>query len=166
MTEATAIDIRRIPFTTADGREATLSDYDGQVLLIVNVASRCGLAPQYEQLEELKKKYGPRGFDVLAFPSNQFLQELSNMDDILEYCSMTWGVTFPVFDKVRVNGKKAAPLYKELTRTEDVDGKAGRVEWNFEKFLVLPDGQVKRFRPRMKPDDPAIVSVIEANLPA
>ncbi|MGA1829177.1 glutathione peroxidase [Microbacterium sp.] len=166
MTEATATDIRTIPFTTADGQEATLADYDGQVLLIVNVASRCGLAPQYEQLEQLKKTYGPRGFDVLAFPSNQFLQELSNMDDILEYCSTTWGVTFPVFDKVRVNGKKAAPLYKELTKTEDVEGKSGRVEWNFEKFLVLPDGQVKRFRPRMKPDDPAIVSVIEENLPA
>ena len=166
MTEATAIDIRNIPFTTADGQEATLADYDGQVLLIVNVASRCGLAPQYEQLEQLKKTYGARGFDVLAFPSNQFLQELSKMDDILEYCSMTWGVTFPVLEKVRVNGKKAAPLYKELTKAEDVDGKAGRVEWNFEKFLVLPDGQVKRFRPRMKPDDPSIVSVIEANLPA
>ena len=166
MTEATAIDIRNIPFTTADGTQASLSDYDGQVLLIVNVASRCGLAPQYEQLERLKKTYGPRGFDVLAFPSNQFLQELSKMDDILEYCSMTWGVTFPVMDKVRVNGKKAAPLYKELTKAEDVDGKAGRVEWNFEKFLVLPDGQIKRFRPRMKPDDPSIVSAIEANLPA
>ena len=165
MTEATAIDIRNIPFTTADGSEATLADYAGQVLLIVNVASRCGLAPQYEQLEQLKKTYGPRGFDVLAFPSNQFLQELSKMDDILEYCSMTWGVTFPVMDKVRVNGKKAAPLYKELTKAEDVDGKAGRVEWNFEKFLVLPDGQIKRFRPRMKPDDPSIVSAIEANLP-
>ena len=76
------------------------------------------------------------------------------MDDILEYCSTTWGVTFPVFDKVRVNGKKAAPLYKELTKAEDADGKAGRVEWNFEKFLVLPGGEVKRFRPKMKPDDP------------
>ncbi len=166
MTEATAIDIRNIPFTTADGRDATLSDYDGQVLLIVNVASRCGLAPQYEQLEQLKKTYGDRGFDVLAFPSNQFLQELSKMDDILEYCSMTWGVTFPVLEKVRVNGKKAAPLYQELTKAEDEDGKAGRVEWNFEKFLVLPSGEIKRFRPRMKPDDPRIVSVIEANLPA
>ncbi len=165
MTEATAIDIRNIPFTTADGGEATLADYDGQVLLIVNVASRCGLAPQYEQLEQLKKTYGPRGFEVLAFPSNQFLQELSKMDDILEYCSTTWGVTFPVFDKVRVNGKKAAPLYQELTRAEDEDGRAGRVEWNFEKFLVLPDGEVKRFRPKMKPDDARIVSVIEANLP-
>jgi glutathione peroxidase len=166
MTEAIAVDIRSIPFTTSDGGQSTLADYDGKVLLIVNVASRCGLAPQYEQLEKLKKAYGSRGFDVLAFPSNQFLQELSKMDDILEYCSMTWGVTFPVMDKVRVNGKKAAPLYQELTKAPDVDGKAGRVEWNFEKFLVLPDGEVKRFRPRMKPDDPAIVSVIEANLPS
>lgn len=166
MTEATAVDIRDIPFTTADGREVTLADYDGQVLLIVNVASRCGLAPQYEQLEQLKKTYGARGFDVLAFPSNQFLQELSKMDDILEYCSTTWGVTFPVFDKVRVNGKKAAPLYKELTKAEDADGKAGRVEWNFEKFLVLPDGDIARFRPKVKPDDPRIVELIEANLTA
>ena len=166
MTEATALDIRNIPFTTADGEEATLADYDGRVLLVVNVASRCGLTPQYEQLEQLQKAYGARGFDVLAFPSNQFLQELSNMDDILEYCSTTWGVTFPVFDKVRVNGKKAAPLYKELTKAEDEDGKAGRVEWNFEKFLVLPGGEVKRFRPKVKPDDDRIVSVIEENLPA
>jgi len=165
MTQATAIDIRNIPFTTADGKEATLADFDGQVLLIVNVASRCGLAPQYEQLEQLKKTYGPRGFDVLAFPSNQFLQELSKMDDILEYCSTTWGVTFPVFDKVRVNGKKAAPLYKELKKVADADDNAGRVEWNFEKFLVLPNGEVARFRPKMKPDDAQIVSLIEANLP-
>ncbi|MGZ8804914.1 MAG: glutathione peroxidase [Microbacterium sp.] len=165
MTEATAVDIRSIPFTTADGREATLADYDGQVVLVVNVASRCGLAPQYEQLEQLKKTYGARGFEVVAFPSNQFLQELSKMEDILEYCSMTWGVTFPVMDKVRVNGKKAAPIYQQLTKAEDRDGKAGRVEWNFEKFLVLPGGEVKRFRPRTKPDDPAIVSLIEQNLP-
>lgn len=165
MNEATAVDIRNIPFSTADGREATLADYSGQVLLVVNVASRCGLAPQYEQLEQLKKTYGPRGFDVLAFPSNQFLQELSKIDDILEYCSLTWGVTFPVMDKVRVNGKKAAPLYRELTKAKDADGRAGRVEWNFEKFLVLPDGQIRRFRPRVKPDDPAIVALIEQNLP-
>ena len=165
MTEATALTIRDIPFRTADGQEATLSDYDGQVLLIVNVASRCGLTPQYEQLEQLKKTYGSRGFDVLAFPSNQFLQELSKMDDILEYCSVTWGVTFPVFDKVRVNGKKAAPLYQELTKAEDQTGKAGRVEWNFEKFLVLPSGEVKRFRPKVRPDDPQIVALIEAGLP-
>lgn len=166
MTQATAVDIRRIPFTTADGAQATLADYDDKVLLIVNVASRCGLTPQYEQLEELQKTYGPRGFAVLAFPSNQFLQELAKIDDILEYCSMTWGVTFPVMAKVRVNGKKAAPLYQELTKSPDAGGDAGRVEWNFEKFLVLPDGRVERFRPRTKPDDPEIVALIEANLPA
>ncbi|MET0779979.1 MAG: glutathione peroxidase [Microbacterium sp.] len=164
MTDATAIDIRNIPFTTADGSQASLADYDGQVLLVVNVASRCGLTPQYEQLEQLKKAYGRRGFEVLAFPSNQFLQELSNMDDILEYCSTTWGVTFPVLDKVRVNGKKAAPLFQELTKAEDADGKSGRVEWNFEKFLVLPDGDIKRFRPKVSPADPRIVELIEANL--
>ncbi|HEX5858910.1 MAG TPA: glutathione peroxidase [Microbacterium sp.] len=166
MTQETATDIRDIPFTTADGGQASLSDYAGKVLLIVNVASRCGLAPQYEQLEQLKKTYGPRGFDVLAFPSNQFLQELSDMNDILEYCSMTWGVTFPVLDKVKVNGRSAAPLYKELKKAPDADGKAGRVAWNFEKFLVLPSGEIHRFRPQTKPDDPAIVGLIEANLPA
>jgi len=165
MTSETAIDIRDIPFTTAAGGQASLNDYAGKVLLIVNVASRCGLAPQYEQLEQLKKTYGPRGFDVLAFPSNQFLQELSKMDDILEYCSTTWGVTFPVFDKVKVNGRGAAPLYKELKKAPDADGKAGRVAWNFEKFLVLPNGEIHRFRPQMKPDDVSIVSLIEANLP-
>lgn len=165
MTSDTATDIRDIPFTTADGGQSTLADYAGTVLLIVNVASRCGLTPQYEQLEQLKKTYGPRGFEVLAFPSNQFLQELSTMDDILEYCSTTWGVTFPVFDKVKVNGRSAAPLYKELKKAADADGKAGRVAWNFEKFLVLPNGEIRRFRPQMKPDDPAIVGLIEANLP-
>lgn len=165
MTDAIAPDIRTIEFHTADGGVATLGDYEGKVLLVVNVASRCGLATQYEQLEALKKAYGPRGFDVLAFPSNQFLQELGKMDDILEYCSTTWGVTFPVFDKVKVNGNGAAPLYKELKKAKDARGKSGRIEWNFEKFLVLPDGSVKRFRPRMLPTDPEIVSVIEANLP-
>jgi glutathione peroxidase len=166
MPETQSDDIRSIPFQAADGSARTMADYGDGVVLVVNVASRCGLAPQYEQLEELKKTYGERGFEVLAFPSNQFLQELSKMDDILEYCSMTWGVTFPVLDKVKVNGKKAAPLYQALTTAPDAAGKAGRVEWNFEKFLVLPDGSVQRFRPRMRPDDPAIVSVIEANLPS
>lgn len=162
----TASDIRDIPFTTADGGQSSLADYADKVVLIVNVASRCGLAPQYEQLEQLKRTYGERGFDVLAFPSNQFLQELSKMDDILEYCSTTWGVTFPVFDKVRVNGKKAAPLYQELTKAPDASGKAGHVEWNFEKFVVVPSGEITRFRPRTKPDDPEIVTLIEQNLPA
>jgi len=165
MTSPVQTSIRDIPFTTADGGEARLADYGDNVLLIVNVASRCGLAPQYETLEKMQKQYGERGFTVLAFPSNQFLQELSKMDDILEYCSTTWGVTFPVLDKVRVNGKNAAPLYKELKKAEDSAGTAGRVTWNFEKFVVLPNGDVSRFRPKTLPDDPAIVSLVESNLP-
>ena len=157
--------IDAIPLTTIDGATSTLADY-APVKLIVNVASRCGLAPQYEKLEELQKTYGERGFTVLGFPSNQFLQELSDADKIKEYCSTTWGVTFPMFDKVKVNGRSAHPLYAELTKTPDASGKAGRVKWNFEKFVVTPDGTVHRFRPTVEPDDPAIVALIEASLPA
>ncbi|MCS5734795.1 glutathione peroxidase [Herbiconiux daphne] len=154
-----------IPLTTIDGAPATLADY-APVKLIVNVASRCGLAPQYEKLEELQKTYGDRGFTVLGFPSNQFLQELSDADKIKEYCSTTWGVTFPMFDKVKVNGKSAHPLYSELTKTPDASGKAGRVKWNFEKFVITPDGEVHRFRPTVEPDAPEIVALIESSLPA
>jgi glutathione peroxidase len=154
-----------IPLTTIDGASSTLADY-APVKLIVNVASRCGLAPQYEKLEELQKRYEARGFTVLGFPSNQFLQELGDTDKIKEYCSMTWGVTFPMFDKVKVNGRSAHPLYQELTKTPDADGKAGRVKWNFEKFVVTPDGAVHRFRPSTEPDDPAIVALIESSLPS
>tara|TARA_R110002124_G_scaffold51856_7_gene149557 strand:+ start:1613 stop:2098 length:486 start_codon:yes stop_codon:yes gene_type:complete len=158
--------LRDIPLTTIDGNETTLADYQDKVVLIVNVASRCGLAPQYEQLEKLQKKYGDRGFTVLGFPSNQFLQELSSEDAIKEYCSTTWGVTFPMFEKVKLNGRSAHPLYAELKKTADSAGKAGRVAWNFEKFLVTPGDDVKRFRPTVVPDDPAIVGAIEAALPA
>lgn len=155
-----------IPLTTIDGAATSLAAYRDKVLLIVNVASRCGLAPQYEQLEALQRSYGDRGFSVLGFPSNQFLQELSSEDAIKQYCSLTWGVTFPMFEKVRLNGRGAHPLYQELTKTADPTGKAGKVQWNFEKFLVLPNGAVHRFRPTVRPDDPAIVALIEANLPA
>ena len=157
--------INEIPLTTIDGETTTLADYSGKVLLVVNVASRCGLAPQYEQLEELQKTYGDRGFTVLGFPSNQFLQELGSEDAIKEYCSTTWGVTFPMFEKVRLNGKKAHPLYQELTQTPDAAGKAGKVKWNFEKFVITPAGEVHRFRPDVVPTDPKIVSVIEESLP-
>jgi glutathione peroxidase len=157
--------LNQIPLTTIDGATTTLADY-APVKLIVNVASRCGLAPQYEKLEQLQKTYGERGFTVLGFPSNQFLQELSDTDKIKEYCSTTWGVTFPMFDKVKVNGKSAHPLYGELTKTPDGAGKAGRVKWNFEKFVVTPDGQVHRFRPTVEPDAPEIVALIESSLPA
>ena len=150
-----------IPLTTIDGETTSLAAYDGQVVLIVNVASRCGLAPQYEKLEALQKTYGDRGFTVIGFPSNQFLQELSSTDAIKEYCSTTWGVTFPMMEKVKVNGKSQHPLYTELTKTPDAAGKAGKVKWNFEKFVVLPNGEVHRFRPTVEPDDPAIVGLIE-----
>ena len=166
MTEATTTDLREIPFQTADGGTATLADFEGSVLLVVNVASRCGLTPQYEQLEELQRAYADRGFTVLGFPCNQFMgQEPGSIDEILEYCSTTWGVTFPVFDKVKVKGGTAAPLYEALKKARDAEGKKGPVRWNFEKFVITPYGAVHRFRPNVKPDDPAIVEVIEANLP-
>jgi len=154
-----------IPLTTIDGESTSLKQYEGQVVLVVNVASRCGLAPQYEKLEALQKTYGDRGFTVIGFPSNQFLQELSSTDAIKEYCSTTWGVTFPMMEKVKVNGKSQHPLYAELTKTPDAAGKAGKVKWNFEKFVITPDGTVHRFRPTVEPDDAAIVDLIEESLP-
>ncbi|MRX43876.1 glutathione peroxidase [Agromyces kandeliae] len=158
-------ELETIPFRTMSGETRTLGDWAGQVRLVVNVASRCGLAPQYEQLEELQRTYADRGFTVLGFPSNQFLQELSSNDAISEYCRSTWGITFPILDRVRVNGRSEHPLYTELKQTADASGRAGRVVWNFEKFLVLPDGEVRRFRPTTVPDDPAIIAAIEAALP-
>jgi glutathione peroxidase len=154
-----------VPLTTIKGEATSLGAFDDKVLMIVNVASRCGLAPQYEKLEALQKTYGDRGFTVLGFPSNQFLQELGTEEKIAEYCSATWGVTFPMFEKVRVNGKNQHPLYAELTKTPDADGKAGRVTWNFEKFVVTPGGDVHRFRPQTQPDAPEIISLIEGALP-
>jgi glutathione peroxidase len=158
-------DILTVPVVTADGEETTLDEHRGKVMLIVNVASRCGLAPQYAELEELQKRYSDRGFVVLGFPSNQFFQELGTNDAIAQYCSTTWGVTFPIFDKIRVNGKGRAPLYAELVKAKDESGIAGNIRWNFEKFVVTPNGTIHRFRPTTKPSDPAIVSLIEENLP-
>lgn len=154
-----------IPLTTIDGASTSLAEYSGKVLLIVNVASRCGLAPQYKALEALQEKYGDRGFTVLGFPSNQFLQELGSSNAIKEYCSTTWGVTFPMFEKVKLNGKSAHPLYQELKKAKDARGIAGRVMYNFEKFVITPSGEVHRFRSNVQPDSPAIISLIEANLP-
>lgn len=155
-----------IPFQTMDGQETTLSPYRNGPILVVNVASRCGLAPQYETLEALQRTYGPRGFTVIGFPSNQFHQELRDNDAVLAFCSQTYGVTFPVMDRVRVNGRNTHPLYAELKQTPDTHGKAGRVTWNFEKFLVLPGGEVHRFRPRTVPDDPRIIELVEGSLAA
>lgn len=160
------MDIASIPISRMDGSETSLGEYDGKVILLVNVASRCGLTPQYEKLENLQRTYGERGFTVLAFPSNQFLQELGSNAAIEEFCSTTYGVTFPVFDRIRVNGRHEHPIYTELKKTPDSTGKAGRITWNFEKFLLLPSGETKRFRPKVEPDDPAIIEAIEAHLPA
>jgi glutathione peroxidase len=160
------MDLTEIPVKTIDGEPTTLAPHKGKVMMIVNVASRCGLAPQYEKLEALQEKYGDDGFTVLGFPSNQFLQELGSNDAVKEYCALKWGVTFPMYDRVRLNGKKAHPLYAELTQTPDADGKAGKVSWNFEKFVVTPDGNVHRFRPHTEPDAPEIIELIEASLPA
>jgi len=154
------------PITMLDGRETTFGEFAGKAVLVVNVASRCGLAPQYETLERLQKQYGLRGFTVLGMPSNQFLQELSSSDKISEYCSTTWGVTFPMTEKVKVNGKNSHPLYAELVQAPDAGGKAGPIMWNFEKFLVAPDGSVQRFRPQVHPDAPEVIAAIESALPS
>jgi len=164
---STATDIRAIEFADASGERKTLADYGTGVTIVVNVASKCGLTPQYEQLEQLQRTYGDRGLNIIGFPCNQFMgQEPGSMDEILEYCSTTWGVSFPIADKVKVNGSNAAPLFKALKKTKDHAGLGGPVAWNFEKFVILPSGEVERFRPQTKPDDEAIVSLIEANLPA
>ena len=152
--------------TMLDGTTKNLEDFQGKLLMIVNVASRCGLSPQYETLEALQKKYQDRGFTVLGVPSGSFKQELKEDDQIAEYCSTTWGVTFPMLQKAEVNGRKRHPLYKELVKAKDARGLAGPVMWNFEKFLVLPTGEIMRFRPTTKPDDEEIIAAIEANLPS
>lgn len=160
------VTLNAIPLVGIDGEPTSLAAYADKVKLIVNVASRCGLTPQYEKLEELQKTYGDRGFTVLGFPSNQFLQELGSSEAIQEFCSTTYGVTFPMFEKVRVNGRSQHPLFAELTKTADAEGKAGKVKWNFEKFVVTPAGEVHRFRSKVEPDAPEIVDLIEASLPA
>jgi glutathione peroxidase len=154
-----------IELTRLDGTPERLGDYEGKVLLVVNVASRCGFSPQYEQLEELQRTYASHGFTVLGFPSNQFAQELKSSEAIEEYCSTTWGVTFPMFEKTKVNGRSKHPLFEVLHQAEDPSGRSGAVKWNFEKFLILPNGQMHRFRSSTVPDDPQIVELIEGALP-
>jgi glutathione peroxidase len=158
------MDLSKIELEMLDGSTKVFGEVAGKVTLVVNVASRCGLSPQYETLEALQKKYGSKGFQVVGLPSNQFFQELASSEDISEYCSTTWGVTFPMTAKVKVNGRSRHALYKELVKAKDGSGVAGPVLWNFEKFLVLPDGSIKRFRPPVKPDSDEIVSAIEAAL--
>jgi glutathione peroxidase len=139
---------------TAEGESKSLGDYAGQTLLIVNVASKCGLTPQYTGLEELQKSFGEKGLQVLGFPSNQFgAQEPGSNDEIQEFCSTTYGVTFPVFGKIDVNGADADPLYTYLRTEAPGDGETNDIPWNFTKFLVGPDGSViKRFGPTETPE--------------
>ena len=143
-----------------------LPDLGGKAVLVVNVASKCGLTPQYTALEQLQRDYADRGFTVLGVPCNQFMgQEPGTAEEIATFCSATYGVSFPLTEKIEVNGPGRHPLYTGLTGTPDATGEAGDVQWNFEKFLVAPDGAVTRFRPRTEPDDPAVVSAITEALP-
>jgi glutathione peroxidase len=157
-----------IPIHTLQGDDAKLGDYAGKTMLLVNVASKCGLTPQYEGLERLQKTYGDRGFTVIGFPCNQFMgQEPGTSEEIAQFCSTTYGVTFPLMEKIEVNGEDRHAIYSELTEKEDAEGKGGDITWNFEKFLVSPQGDVvARYRPQVEPEDPAIVSDIEAQLAA
>ncbi|WP_103335396.1 glutathione peroxidase [Amycolatopsis sp. CA-126428] len=160
--------IHEIPLKTLDGHDSSLGEFAGKALLVVNVASKCGLTPQYSGLERLQERFGEQGFSVVGFPCNQFAgQEPGSADEIQTFCSTTYGVTFPLFEKIDVNGEERHPLYAELTETADAEGAAGDVQWNFEKFLVGADGEVlARFRPRTEPEDEAVVKAIEAALPA
>jgi glutathione peroxidase len=154
-----------IPLHTLSGEAASLADFEGKTLLIVNVASKCGLTPQYGGLEALQKTYAPRGFSVVGFPCNQFAgQEPGSAEEIQTFCSTTYGVTFPLFEKIDVNGEDRSPVYAELTTVADAEGYSGDIRWNFEKFLVAPDGTVTRFAPQVTPEDPTLVSAIEASL--
>jgi glutathione peroxidase len=160
-------DLRAFPVTTLQGEPSTLGELTGgRPALVVNVASRCGLTPQYTQLEQLQQEYGDRGFTVVGVPCNQFAgQEPGTSAEIEEFCSATYGVTFPMTAKVDVNGPDAHPLFRELTAAPDASGETGDVQWNFEKWLVGADGEVvARFRPRTEPTAPEVRAAVESLL--
>ncbi|WP_433361700.1 glutathione peroxidase [Streptosporangium sp. CA-115845] len=159
--------IRDTAIHTLSDVPTTLAELAGErAVLVVNVASKCGLTPQYAALVDLQRTYGDRGFTVVGVPCNQFYgQEPGTAEEIQEFCSTTYGVDFPLLAKSEVNGEGRHPLYDLLTQTPDGEGKAGDVEWNFEKFLVSKDGEVlARFRPRVLPDAPAVIEAIERSL--
>ena len=155
------------PIHTLDGKPGSLATHKGKALLLVNVASKCGLTPQYAQLEELQEKYGDKGFTVIGFPCNQFGgQEPGSAEDIQSFCSATYGVTFPMTEKIEVNGPGRHAIYQALTQVPDAGGHKGDIRWNFEKFLVSADGErVTRFNPQVKPDAPEVIAEIERSLP-
>jgi len=150
------------------GGPADLGQYRGKAVLIVNVASKCGLTPQYSGLERLQERYAERGFTVLGVPCNQFMgQEPGTPEEIAEFCSAAYGVTFPMTEKIEVNGEGRHPLYRSLVGTADAGGHTGDIRWNFEKFLVAPDGTVAaRFAPQVEPESEEVVAAIEKTLPA
>jgi glutathione peroxidase len=151
-----------------DGSPLDLTQFKGKASLVVNVASRCGLTPQYAGLEQLHERFKDRGFTVLGVPCNQFGgQEPGTAEDIATFCSSTYGVTFPITEKLDVNGASRHPLYTQLTATPDAAGQAGDIQWNFEKFLISPEGNiVARFRPQTKPESDEVVQAVEAVLAA
>jgi glutathione peroxidase len=155
-----------IPINSLTGKPGQLAEQKGKVSLMVNVASKCGLTPQYEGLEKMYEQYRDRGFTVLGFPCNQFLeQEPGTADEIAEFCQVNYGVQFPMFEKIEVNGDNKHPLYEELEKTADAEGHDGDIRWNFEKFLVDADGNViGRFAPQVEPNDPALVTAVESAL--
>ena len=152
---------------TLQGQPTSLQAFRGKALLLVNVASECGNTPQYEQLEALQKKYEAKGFTVIGFPCNQFgCQEPGTPEQIADFCKTNYGVTFPLMEKIEVNGLARHPIYTQLTQLADGSGYSGDIRWNFEKFVVAADGKtITRFSPKTKPDDPAVVAAIEKGLP-
>lgn len=155
------------PIHTLQGAATKLADYKGKALLLVNVASKCGLTPQYTALEAVHEKLAPRGFSVIGFPCNQFgAQEPGTAEQIQTFCSTSYGVTFPLTEKIDVNGTRRHAIYRELTAVADASGHKGDIRWNFEKFVVSADGsKITRFAPQTSPDDPAVLAAIEAGLP-
>jgi len=162
------VSVHDIPLRTLSGEPTTLAEHKGKALLLVNVASKCGQTKQYTALEALHEQLAERGFSVLGFPCNQFLgQEPGTAEEIQQFCSTTYGVTFPLYEKLDVKDEGQHQLYAELSKAADDEGVAGDVQWNFEKFLVSPEGEVvRRFRPLVTPDDPVLVEAVTAALPA
>ncbi len=158
--------VQDIAISRLDGTPSNLGEFAGKTVLLVNVASKCGLTPQYTALEALQVKYSDQGFTVAGVPCNQFMgQEPGTAEEIAEFCSSSYGVSFPLFEKIDVNGDTRHPLYVELTQVADASGHSGDIRWNFEKFLVDGEGNViDRFAPTTAPDDPAVVAAIEAQL--
>ena len=161
-----AAPIYDIKLKDIDGKDTSLAQYKGKVLLIVNVASKCGYTPQYKNLEAVFEKYKDKGLEVLGFPCNQFGgQEPGTNEQIKEFCSSNYNVTFPMFDKIDVNGPNRHPLYKELAG--EGSPYPGDIKWNFNKFLIGKDGKIiKRFDSKAKPDSPEVTQAIEAALAA